>query len=178
MLLPGPPQIDPLNRAGQRGCIKTLKWAVCCNLQAVALKPGSARTRATPPANNLTNSPARAQGRGRLAERGMQAGGPGHIPGETPGLGAKIAQLAPQLRLGAGEANPANSLSFSTPLGVYWLLGGGSAPPRVLVRKPSAPESAAGRGLSAGSRRGGRANHLEKGLSQHCARVGSGTPAN
>lgn len=42
----------------------------------------------------------------------MQAGGPGHIPGETPGLGAKFAQLAPQLRLGAGEANPANSLSF------------------------------------------------------------------
>lgn len=111
----------------------------------------------------------------------MQAGGPGHIPGETPGLGAKFAQLAPQLRLGAGEANPANSLSFphhSMCTGCRGEGGGSSAPPRVLVRKPSAPESAAGRGLSAGSRRGGRANHLEKGLSQHCARVGSGTQAN
>lgn len=48
---------------------------------------------------------------------------PGHIPGETPGLGGKFAQLAPQLRLGAGEGNPPKALSFSSPLGAYWLAG-------------------------------------------------------
>lgn len=137
---------------------------------------GFAGTRAIPQANSPTTSPAHSRRRGWPAAPGMQARGlapGGTFQGRPRARGASLHNSATQRRAGSrGLHHHQLSLSFSAPLA-----GGVVVASQTLSRKPSAPERAAGGGLSAASRRRGRARHLEKGLPRYCAQVGSGAPA-
>lgn len=95
-----------------------------CNLQVVALRPGLCRdTRHFPgqDSHHLSRPHSKAGLACSTRNAGLGARRPGHIPGETPGLGGKFAQLCAQLRLGAGEGIHTNSLSSSSLLGADWL---------------------------------------------------------
>lgn len=184
MLLSGPFQFAPLNRARQGGVASKLWRGQHATLFSPCLQsPGSAQTRATPQANSLSTSPACAWRRGCPAALGMQAGGPApgaHSRGD-PGPGGQVYATRRPAKPGSSGGHPHQ---LSPLFLIIWCGMAGGTLRGVVVRLAEFwPGNQVHRkrppaGGCAASRRGGRAGHLEMGLSRHCARVGSGAQAN
>lgn len=150
---------------------KLWRWAVCGILPAVVLKLGLCLDTRHSPGQVSPTPPACTWRQGWLQRKECSLGAwrSGHIPGETPGLGAMFAQLRAQWR------HPTDSLPSSSQLPANPQVGNprgvvACTPPGVLARKKQAGKGCL-RGVGQGELegRGGPAGHLEMSLS-NCAK--------
>lgn len=97
MILPGPPQVAPLKRAEQKGLHQNSKVGSVLQPSSRGLEARALPGHAPLPRRIIspTLPPALRGGAGPQSEEcRLGARRPGHIPGETLGLGGKFAQLA------------------------------------------------------------------------------------